>query len=119
MRRRYAENYTCVAAAGVVVDDAEVVPGGNSPSSEDSPTTDNSSPASNDINGNDDADNGSYFDARGLYVPGGFARDVALDTLMERFAPHNHFSQKTSRFLQLSVLSWLCRGWSTWRMFRM
>jgi hypothetical protein len=88
MRRRYVENkYTCVAAAGAVVDEAEVVPGGDSTTSEGSPTADDSPPASNDVHDNDNADNGSYFDARGLYVPGGFARDVALDNLMVRFAP--------------------------------
>ena len=89
MRRRYVEKYTCVAAAGAVVGEAEVVPGGDSTTSEDSPTTDDSPPASNDVH-----DNGSYFDARGLYVPGGFARDDALDNLMEGFAPQNNFSQE-------------------------
>ena len=86
MRRRFIAKYTCVAGAGAGVDDDEVF-------SSDPPTTD-ASPASNDVDeDDDDADNGSYLDARGLNALGGFARDVALDNVLERSEPPNDFSQ--------------------------
>ena len=101
MRKKYLAKYTGTTdstAGGAVLDEGQVVPA-DSPTTDDSPTTStDDSPASNDVddNTNDDDDDGSYFDARGLYVPGGFVRDKALENLLDRCAPPNDFNQEES-----------------------
>ena len=112
MRKKYLEKYTgtttgTTAGGAAVLDEGQVVPADSptstddsSPASNDSPTTDNSPAASNDdvddeeSNVNDD--DGSYIDAQGLYVPGGFVRDKVLDNWMGRCAPPIDLSQEES-----------------------
>ena len=87
IRKRYVAKYTSVASAAAVVDNGEVVPSDSwSPTTTDnspSNTGDHAPAASNDVDEDDGTDDGSYFDARGLFVPGGFARDIALDNVVE------------------------------------